>query len=303
MSTRIFIGVMLFLLIFVVVGYVLLTEGLLDVQQKELSPIGPRGPALGRMQTFKAGQDGRSIENGALLFQDYCTSCHGDKGEGVPGKGPQLNPYLFTTRFPELRAANYPNSLRNFVKIATAGGRPDYSTYWANKGETYAAPMQTWSQFFGGPLRDDQIEYVTDYIMSWEALAKQLPVGPVFVGIGNNLAAELPAGDAARGQRLWNKEENYASGKPAPCSACHSLQAGQTLVGPSLAGLGARAATTVPDQDAVAYVRRAIQAPSEYIVPGGNLAAGANSLMPGNLGNDMSPQDLSDLIAFLLTLR
>ena len=49
--------------------------------------------------------------------------------------------------------------------------------------------------------------------------------------------------------------------------------------------------------------RRSIQAPSEHIVPGGNFAAGANSLMPANLGNDMSPQDLADLIAYLLTLQ
>ena len=294
MSTRIFIGVVLFLLLFVVVGYVLLTDGLLDVQAQERS---------GRMQVFKAGQDGRSIENGAAIFDQYCTSCHGDKGEGVPGKGPQLNPYLFTTRFPELRAANYPNSLRNFVKIATAGGRPDYSTYWANKGEIYSAPMQTWSAFFGGPLRDDQIEQVTNYIMSWEATAGEAAPVVTFEKIGNDLEQELPASDAARGQRLWDKEENFASGKPAPCSACHSLNAGETLVGPSLAGFGARAGTTVSGQDAATYARRAIQTPSEHIVPGGNFAAGANSLMPANLGNDMSPQDLADLMAYLLTLQ
>jgi cytochrome c2 len=290
MSTRIFVGALLFIVIFITIGYVLLNEGLLDVQAQDRS---------GRMQVYKAGQDGRNIENGAALFQEFCTSCHGDNGEGVPGKGPQLNPYLFTVRFPELRAANYPNSLRNFIKIATAGGRPDYSTYWANKGEIYAAPMQTWSQFFGGPLRDDQIEYVTDYIMAWEATAGEV-TAVIFDSIGNNLTAELPPGDAARGQQIWNKEVNLASEKVAPCAACHSLNPGETLVGPSLAGLGARAGGTVPGQDAQTYVRYAIQAPSDFIVEGGNFAAGDNSLMPANLGNDMSAQDLADLIAFLL---
>ena len=294
MTTRIFIGIVLFLLVFIVVGYVLLTEGLLDVQAQDRS---------GRMQVVKAGQDGRSIENGAAIFYQYCSSCHGDTGEGVPGKGPQLDPYLFTTRYPELKAINYPNSLRNFVKIAIAAGRPDYTTYWANKGETYSAPMQTWSAFFGGPLRDDQIEQVTNYIMSWEATAGEAAPVVTFEKIGNDLTKELPAGDAARGKKLWDKAENFASGKPAPCSACHSLKPGETLVGPSLAGLGTRAATTVSGQDAATYVRHAIQAPSEHLVTGGNFAAGDKSLMPPNLGDDMSPQDLADLIAYLLTLK
>jgi mono/diheme cytochrome c family protein len=293
MNTRIFLGVLLFLLVFVVVGYALLTEGLLDVQAQDGS---------GRMQILKASQDAKSIEIGAAIFEEYCYSCHGVKGEGVPGKGPQLNPYLFTTRFPELRAANYPNSLRNFVKIATAGGRPDFTTYWADKGEIYAAPMQTWSAFFGGPLRDDQVENVTNYIMSWEATAGEAVV-IAFEKIGSDVTKELPAGDAARGKRLWDKEENYASGKPSPCAACHSLNPGETLVGPSLAGLASRAGSTVSGQDAATYIRHSIQAPSDHIVTGGNFAAGDNSLMPANLGNDMSPQDLADLIAYLLTLR
>jgi mono/diheme cytochrome c family protein len=293
MSTRIFFGGLIFILLFLVIGYVLLNEGLLDVQAQDSS---------GRMQVYKASQDGLSIETGAALFGQYCTSCHGDKGEGVAGKGPQLNPYLFTTRFPELRAANYPNSLSNFIKLTIAAGRPDYSTYWSDKGETYAAPMQTWSQFFGGPLRDDQVENMTSYIMSWEAAAGQAAV-VTFEKIGNDLAKALPAGDAARGQRLWNKEETFASQKPAPCSACHSLQPGQTLVGPSLAGIDSRAGSTVAGQDATTYIRHSIQAPSEYLVPGGSFASGGKSLMPANLGNDMSAQDLADLIAYLSTLK
>jgi len=291
MNTRIFLGTVLFLVIFLTVGYVLLTEGMLDVQNRDNS---------GRMQVYKIGYDGRSIENGADLFFQYCSSCHGDKGEGVPGKGPELNPYLFTTRFPELRSANYPNSLRNFVKIAIAGGRPDYTKYWADQGQVYAAPMQTWGQSFGGPLRQDQIEYLTDYIMSWDATAGQ-GVAAAFEKVGNDLTKELPAGDAARGKQLWDKTANFASGKPAPCAACHSLESGQVLVGPSMAGLGARAATTVAGQDAATYIRHSIQAPSEHIVEGGNFAINGQSLMPAGLGNDMSPQDLADLIAFLLT--
>lgn len=293
MSTRIFIGVALFVLIFITVGYVLLNEGLLDVQARE---------DAGRMQVFKASQDGKAIESGASLYEQFCTSCHGDTGEGVPGKGPELNPYLFNTRFPELKALNYPNSLENFIKLTIAAGRPDYSTYWAAKGELYAAPMQTWSLQFGGPMRNDMIDDITAYMMSWQASAGESTV-VVFDSIGNNLTAELPAGDAARGQQLWDKDVNLASGKPAPCSACHSLNPGETLVGPSLAGIGSRAATTVAGQDAATYMRHSIQAPSEHIVEGASFAVGEQSLMPANLGNDMSAQDLADLVAYLLSLQ
>lgn len=291
MTTRIFIGGLLFVAIFITVGYVLVNEGLLLVQEQDKP---------GRMQLFAAGSDGRSIENGADMFTQYCAPCHGDDGEGVPGKGPQLNPYLFTTRYPELKKANYPNSLRNFVKIAIAGGRPDYTAYWATKGETYAAPMQTWGDQFGGPLRGDQIESLTDYILGWEAEAGQPAEIVEFTAIGNDVDQELPTGDAARGKQLWDKTTLYASAKTAPCSACHSLESGQTLVGPSLAGIGTRGAETVSGQDAYTYIRHSIQLPSDYIVPGFE-AANGKSLMPEGLGNDMSAQDLADLIEFLLT--
>ncbi|HLF25957.1 MAG TPA: cytochrome c [Anaerolineae bacterium] len=294
MTTRIFVGAVLFVLIFIVVGYVLLTEGLFDVQAQAGS---------GRMQVFKTGQDGRYLENGASLFDQYCDECHGVKGEGVSGRGPQLNPYLFTTRYPELKAANYPNTLANFVKLTISAGRPVFSTYWSDKGEVYAQNMPTWSARYGGPLRDDQIEYLTSYIMSWEVSAGQ-PAPIEFEAIGPDVTVELPAGDAERGRRLWSRELALASGKPAPCNACHSLQEGQTLVGPSLAGIGARAANTVPDQDAATYLRHSIQLPNEHIVTGGNFTTpDGQSLMPGTLGNDMSAQDLADLIAYLLTLQ
>ena len=294
MSTRIFIGGLLFILMFIAVGYVLLNEGLLDVQAQE---------GTGRMQVFKAAQDGLSIETGAAIFEQSCAICHGDKGEGVAGRGPQLNPYLFSTRFPELKAANYPNTLENFVKLTVAGGRPIFSTYWADKGEVFAENMPTWAQRFGGPLRDDQVQDVTNYILSWQASVSAQPTVVFTNAIGSDLTVELPSGDAARGEQLFNKEVNLASGKAAACSACHSLQPDVVVLGPSLAGIGARAGNTQPDQDAATYIRHSIQAPNEYLVPGEPFQTNGQSKMPANLGNDMSAQDLADLIAYLLTLK
>jgi mono/diheme cytochrome c family protein len=289
MSTRIFIGIVMFLAMFVAGGYVLLNEGLFDVQAEDES---------GRMQIVKNSQDGLSIERGADIFEQYCRTCHGDKGEGVPGRGPQLNPYLFTTRFPELKANNYPNTLENFVKLTVAAGRPLFSTYWSDKGEIFAENMPTWSQDFGGPLRPDRVQDVVSYILSLGEGTIAEPI--VFDAVGSDTEVELPAGDAARGQQLWNKEVSMANGLPAPCSACHTLD-GTGSTGPSLQGVAERAATRVAGQDAATYIRHSIQLPSEFIVEGFAADDGVTSIMPANLGNSMSAQDLADLIAFLLT--
>ncbi len=294
MSTRIFIGILLFVVLFIAIGIVLLGEGLFDVQAQE---------GTGRMQVFNTAQNGLSIETGAAIFDQYCDVCHGDKGEGVPGKGPELNPYLFATRFPELKAAKYPNTLENFIKLTVSAGRPAPSTYWVDAG--FVDPMPTWAQGFGGSLRDDQIQDVTNYILSWQASAGPAQAVVFTDAIGADLTVELPPGDAAHGEQLWNKAVNLANGKPAPCSACHSLVTGQEpTTGPALEGIGARAATTVSGLDAATYIRHSIQAPGEYLVPGEKfVTAEGKSVMPANLGDSMDAQDLADLIAYLLTLQ
>jgi mono/diheme cytochrome c family protein len=294
MNTRIFVGGLLFIIMFIVLGYVLLAEGMLDVQAQDGS---------GRMQIYAASQKGLSIETGASIFDQYCDECHGIKGEGVPGKGPELNPYLFTTRFPEMKAANYGNTLENFVKLTVSAGRPNFSAYWTNAG--FAENMPTWAKRYGGPLRDDQIQDVTNYILSWEAATKALPTIPPFDAVGADVTIELPEGDAARGEQLFKQQANLISGRPAPCAGCHSLTPGQgPTTGPALEGIGARAGSTVSGQDAATYIRHSIQAPSEYLVPGETyVTADGKSVMPGTLGDSMDAQDLADLIAYLLTLQ
>ena len=99
------------------------------------------------MARFEAMHKAKAIENGALLYEQYCATCHGPEGEGVPGKGPDLNPGVFQ-HYEQLKAQGYANSLRNFIKLTIAAGRPIRSTYRAE--EVYAEPMPTWSQDLGG---------------------------------------------------------------------------------------------------------------------------------------------------------
>jgi cytochrome c2 len=117
--------------------------------------------------------------------------------------------------------------------------------------------------------------------------AESGPVDPA----GADLDAPLPPGDPARGKRLFFGEEN---GK-YPCSACHSLVKDQVLVGPSLYGIGAAAAARVAGYSAERFIHESIVLPDAHVPEG----FARPSIMPGTFGQQMSKQDLADLIAFL----
>ena len=99
----------------------------------------------------------------------------------------------------------------------------------------------------------------------------------------------LPAGSASSGEQVFNGD--------AGCSACHSLQPGVKLVGPSLAGVGERAATRKAEYAAEPYLYESIVYPSAYVVEGFQ-----SGIMPANFRQRLSEQQLADLVAFLLTL-
>lgn len=119
-------------------------------------------------------------------------------------------------------------------------------------------------------------------------------VSMLLVGCGSQPQADLsqlPEGDAARGQTLFNEQ---IGGAPA-CATCHRLD-GTVLVGPSLQGYSAVAATRVEGMDAQAYTHASIVRPAEYIV------SGFNNVMFGQYAQRLTPAQLADLIAYLLTL-
>jgi cytochrome c2 len=100
--------------------------------------------------------------------------------------------------------------------------------------------------------------------------------------------AALPAGEASAGQSVY-------SGKGG-CVACHSLDEGVVLVGPSMAGIGTRAGTQRPDYPPDAYLYQSITNPNAYVVDG--FQAG---IMPQTFEQVLTDQELADVIAFLKT--
>ncbi len=97
---------------------------------------------------------------------------------------------------------------------------------------------------------------------------------------------------------------------PPGCSACHSTVPGVQIVGPSLAGVATRALEHIklPDYhghatDAPSYIRESILDPNAYVMPGPTFSSGGRSLMPANFATTLRPDQVDDLVAYLMTLR
>lgn len=278
---RALLGTLVFIAIVVAVGWVALNE--------------PK-----RMETFTAQYDARSIQRGATIFISSCSGCHGARGEGLTGIAPALNASdLFDgTR---LTAMGWTGSLEDYVELTIAAGRPARSSDWPN-------PMPTWSQDYGGPLRPDQVRDVAHFVLNWglayeegyveEPVAAERPTpipraAPEGM-VGTDLETPLPEGDAVRGQALFSGQEPAAGGT-LTCFACHTVD-GSTLVGPSLLDVKNR----LPEgYDSIeAYLRESILLPDTYKSPGFETA-----VMSANFGDLLNPQNLADVIAYLLTLE
>jgi len=107
----------------------------------------------------------------------------------------------------------------------------------------------------------------------------------------------------AKGQAVFR-------GSPPGCFACHSVVAGVNLAGPSLAALSAHAAQVIATpaytgraKTAEEYIRESILEPSAHIVPGAMFSAGGRSFMPDNFRDSLKPEQLEQLVAYLMTLR
>ncbi len=87
---------------------------------------------------------------------------------------------------------------------------------------------------------------------------------------------------------------------PYGCAGCHYLDdAGiKGQVGPSWNGIGDRAATRVPGQDAKTYITHSILYPNEYVVSG--YPAG---VMPQNYSERMDDIDLNSIVNYLLSQK
>ena len=281
MQVKIVIGTISFMLTMIVLGFAALLE-----------------PA--RMERYASAEAGRSIETGAKIYDGQCATCHGVNGqalecydatgEQIGCQGLPLNnaQFLCGDSSARMDAMSWEGTKEDFVYNTVAAGR-------LGRG------MPTWSERYGGPMRDDQVGDVVSFVLNWEheaLCAVPTPTPFPWPETVDDYLASVDAGDAVNGAELYSI--TYG------CNACHGLpdEPGSANVGPWMGDIAERGGSIVEGASAAQYLYRSILYPSEHIsaeCPSGP-CVGPPSVMPANFIDRMgaSPQDMADILVYLL---
>jgi mono/diheme cytochrome c family protein len=247
-----------------------------------------------RMQRFAMAQSAQSIEVGAELYEINCSTCHGLRGEGIPGLCPPLNDeYFFNERLADI---GWSGTQTDFIISTISSGRVVSTRPDQYFGGGRPA-MPAWSEHYGGPLRDDQIQVIAAFVMNWEATAGDVVTQPTLPDdpVGEDITIELPEGNPSRGEALANSEG---------CVACHI----STPTGPAWGatatepGIGERAALRIQQPDYTGDATTAEQYLFESIVlPNIHIVEGFAPIMPNTYSQTLTEQDVADMIEYLMT--
>jgi mono/diheme cytochrome c family protein len=255
-----------------------------------------REPA--RLEHFAAAAEAREIETGAEIYDNNCATCHGENGLAqlcLDPAGNQIACKGIPLAHKGLVCGDKPERLEI---MSWAGSKHDfiYRTVAAGRG----AIMPTWSAEFGGPMRNDQIENVTSFVLNWESEAVcSAPDAPNYEWpeMYDDYAAAWQPGDPTRGEELYTL--TYG------CVGCHgdiNAATDPNGTGPWLGAIQENAPTRIPEYSTEMYIYESVLNPGAYVVDGY-----ANGIMPANFANRMgqdpavTPQDLQDIIAYLLS--
>jgi mono/diheme cytochrome c family protein len=125
-----------------------------------------REPA--RMRSAAAKEQSESVRLGHATFEEFCSRCHGDNAEGgtverfvAPGA---KNAKPRDVPAPNLRelATRNPDNPAKVAWDTIQRGRP-------------GTPMPTWGVRYGGPMNDQQITDLVNYLLSIQSDGKQRP--------------------------------------------------------------------------------------------------------------------------------
>lgn len=228
-----------------------------------------------------------------------------------------------------LQNVGWAGTTESFILTTLVHGRPVSNNYWSGGG------MVAWSQTAGGPLRMDQLEDLTNYIMNWDKgsnwtlddlfAVQQFAIEPVDGApllrqieqlqasggvlpepVGTNVqeilvALEGVTGDPARGDAIYHNVQPSQLGALLACSGCHMAEGAG--VGPQTNGTYTRTLNERLNDPALAgytperYLVESIVMPANYIVPG------FQNLMVADFGTKLTLQDLADLVAYLETMN
>ncbi len=201
----------------------------------------------------------------------------------------------------------------DLTKITQQRGTPYLTAFLKNPSQFYSEKKHR--RLMPNPkLNDEEIAQVIAFLDWVSKIDNQgwpprpiLVSGNTFPGAGAVSGAletvVLSSEPSVRGQALFRST-------PPGCSSCHSVVANVNLAGPSLAGVGARAAAliasgqytgtaTTPEK----YLLESILMPSTHLVAGAMYSAGGRSFMPDNYRETLDPAQVANLVAYLMTLK
>ncbi len=278
MQTKVVIGTISFMLVMIILGLAALLE-----------------PA--ELERITAARAGRQIESGAVLFKDSCAECHGVEGKAqfcVDFSGQQkgcagipLNhlPLLCGEPTERMTQLGWSGSKSDLIFQTISAGRP-------------GTLMPTWSEQFGGPMEQHQIEQLTTYILNWSEDPALCGDQAVVEAVDwPDSVEDLPEGDVANGEDLYQING---------CFACHGQidDPASAVVGPHQGNIANSAATRIPGMSAEQYIYESILDPNAFITPEcPNGPCNDPSQMRLDYGGVLDEQDMADLVAFLITLN
>lgn len=239
-------------------------------------------PAL----TNASAIDATVIAGKNVWHRNNCINCHTLLGEGAY-YAPDL------TQITAQRGADY---LREFLK--------DPSRFYSEERDGRLMPTLN--------LSDEDITAVIAFLGWVSKINTQgWPPRPILVKgsavPGAVVGAPTPTAASSDPVELGRTTFNAA---PPACGACHSIAPGVNLVGPSLAGIATTAATRVrasdyrgKAKDVAAYIRESIVDPNAHVLTGPTYAAEGRSLMPSDYSQTLKPEQVDQIVAYLLTLK
>lgn len=223
-----------------------------------------------------------------VWYRENCINCHTLMGEGAY-YAPDL------TKITDLRGEGY---LRAFLQ--------DPSRFYDEQVHRRLMPNPN--------LSDEQIDQVIAFL-TWVAQIDNQgwPPRPILV-TGGTFPGTAQVGQQATGA---GSDDPVSIGQavfhasPPGCFACHSTAPGVNLAGPTMAGIATRAAEIIQQPaytgaatDAEGYILESIVEPSAHIVPPIEAySANGVSFMPHNAEEQLTPEQIQALVAYLMTLR
>lgn len=87
------------------------------------------------------------------------------------------------------------------------------------------------------------------------------------------------------------------------CAGCHGEPGAGGVISPDLAGIAARAGSRVAGLSAEAYIRQSIQDPNAFVVPDCPPGPCPSGVMPQTFGASLSPEQLTALVTYLMSLN